>query len=250
MTMHLAAYYQSVDPAASLKLIAAVPDQAIFTSGNDVRVPSTVNNLIGEAALTAATGPIYAEVQSPSLRDLANQDVWPMASAAIFSTPDGFQWHGSNPRSLVSNESVNFAINATGGVAAANYGLLWFADGSPKPTGGKMFSVRATSSSVLAAGAWVNSPLVFNTTLPAGTFQIVGVHAVGANLVAARLVFIGSGFRPGVPANPTNVTNLFPQFRDGHVGVFGEFDVNQPPTVDCLGVTDTTQGYMFDLIMK
>lgn len=248
MTIHLAAFYKSVDPAAALTLISAVPDQAIFTSGNDVRVPTGLANLIAEAGLSAATGPKFAQVQSPTLRDLANQDVEPIASAAVFSHSQQLQDHSANPRALTEAESVNFALEATGGAAAANYGLIWLADGAVKPTTGKTFSVRATSAITLAAGTWVNGALTFQSTLPAGTYQIVGMRAEGTHLVAARLVFIGGTFRPGVPANTDETTDLFPQFRNGMYGAYGSFDVNQPPSVDALGVTDTEQVYMFDLI--
>ena len=245
---HLAAYYQSVDPAASLKQINAVPDQAIFTSGADVRVPTGLANLIGEAALSAATTPLYGQVQSPTLRDLANQDIEPISTSAKFTSYDQMQWHGDSPRDLTEAESVNFAIYATGGAAAVNYGLIFLGDGAVKPTTGKIFSVRATGSASLSAGAWINTALDFNSTLPSGTYQVVGMRAEGTNLVAARIVFIGGQFRPGVPATSATNLALFPWFRVGRAGVFGSFDVNQPPTIDCLGVTDTSQEFVFDLI--
>lgn len=248
MTMHLAAYYQSVDPAGVLTQLDAVSDQAIFTSGKDVRVPTGLANLICEAALSAATGPDFGQVQSPTLRDLVNQDVDPIIAAVKFTSYDSVQRHFENPRGLTEAESVNFAVEATGGAAADNYGLIWLADGALKPTTGNMFSVRATAAATLAAGSWVNAALTFEDTLPAGTYQVVGMYAEGSNLVAARLVFIGGTFRPGVPANSSLAQDLFPHFRNGVAGVFGQFDVNQPPTVDCLGVTDTSQVFVFDLI--
>lgn len=246
--LHLAAYYKSVDPAAALTLISAVPDQSIFTNGNDIRVPKGLTNLLAEAALSAATTPLYAEVQSPSLRQLANQDILPMAVAAKFGAQDQVQRHFDNPRALQEAESINLGINATGGAAADNYGLIWLGDGPIKPTGGKIFSVRATGAAALAAGKWVNTALTFQTVLPAGTFQVVGLRAQGANLVAARLVFIAAAFRPGVPAETAQANNYFPWTRMGAMGVLGQFDIDQPPTIDCLGATDATQSFILDLI--
>lgn len=248
MTIHLGAFYKSVDPAAALTLISAVNDQSIFTNGNDMRVPTGLAYLLGEAALSAATDPLYGQVQSPSLRQLANQDIKPIAAGVKFASTDTIQWHGMDPRPLEVAESLNFGVYATGGAAAANYGLVWLADGAVNSTKGKIFSVRATGSAALAAGAWVNTALSFDTTLPAGSYQVVGVRAEGANLVAVRLVFVGSAFRPGVPAEPSAATNYFRMFRMGGIGVYGSFDVDQPPTVDCLGVTDTSQEVVLDLI--
>ena len=248
MPMHLAAYYESANSAAALAQITAVTDQAIFTSGNDVRVPTGLAMLLGEAAMSAQTGPDSAQVQSPTLRDLAQQDVKPIETAVTWSDVSGIQWHGDNPRQLTPAESVNLAILATGGAAAANYGLIWLGDAAVKASTGAIFSIRATSTASLTAGVWEASALTFSSTLPAGSYDVVGMHAVGANLVAARLVFIGAGFRPGVPGNPTADTNLWPGFRNGRAGTFGSFDVNQPPSIEALGATDTVQKYVFDLI--
>lgn len=246
--LHLGAFYQSVDPAGVLTQINAVQDQALYINGVDMRVPAGLAFLAGEAGLSAATAPSYAQVQSPTLRSLANQDVLPIQTAAKFATQEGFQWHADNPRNLTVAEALNFAIAATGGAAAANYGLVWLADGPTKPTTGAIISVRATAAVTLSAGAWVNGSLTFNSVLPAGTYQVVGMYAEGANLVAARLVFPGGVFRPGVPGNTALTGNLFPQFRNGYSGVFGQFDTNQPPTLDALGATDTAQSLILDLI--
>lgn len=245
---HTAAYYQSVDPAGALTELNAVADQAIRTNGKDIVVPTDLTNLVAEAALSAATGPSYAQVESPSLRQLANQDVGPIVGAVVFGSDPAVQSHFTLPRVLKGNESVNFSLLATGGLAAANYGLIWLSNGPMSPISGNIFTVRATAAAALAAGTWVNGALTFDSTLPAGTYNVVGMRAVGANLVAARLVFVGEGYRPGVPA-VNAVGNLDARFgRYGSIGSFGVFDVNQPPTVDFLGVTDTSQTVFLDLI--
>jgi hypothetical protein len=245
---HLAAYYQNVDPAASLKAINAVPDQAVFSSGLDIRVPTGLAKLLGAAALSAATVPLYAQVSSPTLRDLANQDVSPIADAIVWTESHCLGDFFDNPRDLTELEAVEFAIYATGGAAAHEYGLIFLGDGPVKPTSGKIFTVEATAAITLAAGKWVNGALTFNSTLPAGTYQVVGMKAFGANLIAARLVFVGGSFRPGVLGDPALDQNFNPIFRYGRLGVFGQFDSNQPPTLDALGETDTAQILFLDLI--
>ena len=245
---HLAAFYQSVDPAGALTTINAVADQAIRTSGKDLVVPALIANLVGEAVLSAATGPAYGQVQSPSLRQLANQDVKPIIAAVVFGGNPPMQHHFASPRALKGNESLNFAVQATGGAAAVNYGLVWLSDGALQPIRGNIFSVRAAGAAALSAGVWVNTALTFDETLPAGTYQVVGMRVEGTNLVAARLSFVGEGYRPGVPAVNTVGDRDFLDMRMGRSGTFGTFDVNQPPTLDCLGVTDTAQNVILDLI--
>lgn len=245
---HLLAFYKSVDPAGALVNITPVADQAIRSTTTGFIIPGDIANMVAEAALSAATGPAQGQVQSPSLRQLANQDILPIVAAVKFGTNPAWQHHFQAPRPLKGNEELDFYVKATGGVAAACYGLVWLADGARQPTSGNIFTVYATGAATLAAGAWVNTALTFGSTLPAGTYNVVGFRAEGANLVAARLSFVGMGYRPGVPA-VNAVGDMDPTVtRNGRFGSLGVFDVNQPPTVDCLGVTDTAQVFALDLI--
>ena len=88
----------------------------------------------------------------------------------------------------------------------------------------------------------------FPVSLAAGKYQVVGMRANGTNLVAARLVFGNQGPRPGCPAVNDEVDQDYPLFRDGKLGVWGEFTNSNPPTLDALGVTDTAQEVFLDLI--
>jgi hypothetical protein len=74
------------------------------------------------------------------------------------------------------------------------------------------------------------------------------MRARGTNLVAARLVFPAQIPRPGVPA-VNAIGDLDAMiFRYGAAGELGSFPHTNPPTVDCLGVTDTAQTFIFDLV--
>lgn len=245
---HLAAFYQSLALTGILTAIDAVPDQAIRVNGTDIVVPANIPYLLAEAALSGSTAFTGAQVESPSLRQLANQDIAPIVAAVVFGANPAVQHHFQNPRGLKGNESINLSVNATDATAADNYGLIWLADGALTPVKGNMFSVQATAAATNVAGTWVNSDLTFDSTLPAGTYNIVGMRAVGTGLIAARLVLVGAGYRPGVPAVNAVGDQDFPPSRYGAMGTFGSFDVNQPPTVDCLGSTGTAQTIILDLI--
>ncbi len=245
---HLAAWYESIDPGGVLTPIAAVVDQSVFTVDDVIRVPSAMPNIVGQAALANDASASGAQIQSPSLRAMVNLDIEPIVAAAVFGEPPEGLFHPSSPITVVADEPVTFAINSDPAAAADHYGLAWFGDGPQQPLPGNIFSVRATSALTLSAGVWVNGTLTFGQTLPLGRYTIVGMRARGAELVAARLVFVGGAFRPGVPA-VNALSDLDPLvFRYGRHGAFGVFHSNTPPTVDCLGITDTDQSYIFDLV--
>lgn len=248
MPFHLAAWGQSSDLAGVLTAINAVQDQVLTTSGVDIRVPAALPFLVGHAALLGNATPSRAQIQSPSLRALANLDIEPIVGALVFGSPPEQMIHGDSPIPLVANESINFAAQATGGLATENYGLAWMADGPLQPVKGSIYSLRATAAITLSANTWVNGNLTFSQTLPAGTYQVVGMRARGINLVAARLVFVGGMWRPGVAARDA-LGDLDPYAaRYGAMGVWGQFDSTTPPTIDCLGVTDSAQVFDFDII--
>jgi hypothetical protein len=182
------------------------------------------------------------------LRAIANLDVEPVVAAAVFGSPPEQMVHPDSPIPVVENESLNFAVNSNPAAAADHYGLVWLSDGPLAAVKGSIYTVRATGTCALSAGKWINGNLTFSQTLPAGTYQVVGMRARGTNLVAARLVFVGGLYRPGVGA-VNALGDLDPYFaRYGNMGIFGQFDNTTPPTVDCLGITDVAQTFELDLI--
>lgn len=245
---HTAAWYESIDPGGVLTPIAAVVDQSVFTSGDVTRVPTQMPNIVGQAALVDPLLAAGAQIQSPSLRAMVNIDIEPVVAGLVFGSPPEVLFHPLSPIAVTADEPVTFAVNSNPAAAADHYGLAWFGDGPQVPVPGNIFSVAATSALTLAAGVWVNGTLLFSQTLPLGRYTVVGMRARGTNLVAARLVFVGGAFRPGVPA-VNALADLDPSvFRYGRHGAFGIFHSNTPPTVDALGITDTAQSYIFDLL--
>jgi len=245
---HTAAWFELIDPGGVLTPITAVVDQSVFTSADVIRVPNAMPNIVGQAALLGDVSAAGAQIQSPSLRAMVNIDIEPIVGAQVFGSPPEVLFHPLSPISVVADEPVTFVVNSDPVAPARHYGLVWFGDGPQVPAPGNIFSVAATSALTLALGVWTNGTLLFSQTLPLGRYTIVGMRARGTNLVAARLVFVGGAFRPGVPA-VNAVADLDPRiFRYGRHGAFGVFHSNTPPTVDALGVTDTVQNYVFDLI--
>lgn len=245
---HLAAYYRNFNPGGILSPLVAVVDQAITTNGNDVRVPTVAPNLIGEMALINDASGSLAEFQSPSLRAMVYLDVEPLILSNKFGAlPESFI-HDTSPVKLVPNESLDFYAKSAPAGAVDHYGLAWLSDGPLQAVTGPIYSLTATAAAALAAGAWVPSNLTFTQTLPAGDYQIVGMRARGANLVAARLAFVGGTLRPGVPAVNTIAQTDTLDFRYGAAGIFGQFNNTTPPIVECLGITDVSQSFIFDLI--
>lgn len=245
---HTGAWGQSVQILNVLQAITAVNDQAVFTSGNDLRVPSQLPYVIGLAAAINDATLARAELQSPSLRAMVNLDIEPIIQGKVFGSLPEQLIHPDTPIPVAANESLNMFMQSNAAAGVLHYGLCWLADGPQQPAKGAIYTVRATGAATLVAATWVNTAITFGQTLPAGKYQVVGLRARGTNLAAARLVFIGQAFRPGV-SGVNSIGNVDPfHFRYGNMGVFGQFDTTAPPSMDCLGDTDTTQVFELDLI--
>ncbi len=244
----LVAYYEGLDNGAVLTNIAAVQDPSMTTQGDYIHPPETLPFLLGEIALHGHANLASAEIRSPALRAMAHLQIEPIVPALIFGSPPEAIMHAGSPLPITPGEGLELLINGTPGGVVPNYGLLWLGDGPVTPVFGEMYQVAATAAVTLAAGTWVNGNLVFGQTLPGGRYAIMGMRARGTNLVAARLLFPDTAPRPGVPA-VNAVADLDPRiFRFGGMGSFGEFDADRPPTVDCLGITDSAQSFIFDLL--
>lgn len=251
MTIHLAAYRSSADQAGAAASLNAVVDQAINTDTTFIRVAPAISNLIGEAFLTGAiTAFTSALVQSPSLRQLANQAVSRRGLITDTSKELITQWHGASPRALVAGEGLEFVTNTDAAGAVELQGYVWLADGAVKPVQGNIFTTRATATVQSANGSWTAGALTFQERLPFGTYDVVGLSVLATDCAAARLIFPGLPFRPGVLISDDETGNSLWMWRFGNAGVMGTFDLNQPPQLEVTGGTAAAQVVYLDLIKR
>ena len=245
---HLGAYAQSVDPAGALVNINAVPEQVLFTTAGDLRIPDRFTMLVGEMAAINDASLVRAQLQAPSLRVEVNHDVEPIVQAAVWGNPPETTWHGDSPLQLVTDESLNFAMQSDPAAPALHYGLVWLADGPVEVVKGRIFTRRATATIAQTTTTWVNGNLTLGQVLPAGRYAVVGMRARSTDAVAMRLVFREQVNRPGVPVINAIGDQDFYWFRMGRAGVWGEFPNTIPPTLDVLGGAAAAQIVFLDLM--
>jgi len=254
MAFHLAAFWENIDQAATLQpLAAAAGEQVLFTTGDEIRVPDGLENVALAAAIVGQTN-TRALLVSPSLRDVFNAEITPINDGTdgdcLPSIPHRVLDLRSGPIALAAGESLTAEANANQTDADDQSVLVWLADGPIVPVSvGEVHSLRCTAAITAVAGAWTNGPLTFTQTIPVGTYAVLGMRAMGASLVAARLVFRGGGWRPGVMGSVAEQDEAWPGFRNGGLGIFGEFHSTVPPTLDVLcNDADTAQRIILDLV--
>lgn len=218
--------------ADGLKNHTPVADQHVTVSGDDLTVPE-LNRILG--ALAFSSNIEEAQISSPSLRRMFLHDLFPIWTADYLAQLlPPYSDMKENPLTLERGEKMNFLID-NGGNSEYGVGLVWLCDGTPVPAKGEIRTIRATITGGNSAYKWINQALTLSQTLPVGRFAVVGMHVQPGNeqsMMAARLVFKGGDWRPGVMGGFARIDLRPPEFRNGGLGIWGEFESDSPPTVD------------------
>jgi hypothetical protein len=243
----LVAWSQSVDTSGVLTPVAALADQSVRVNGNDIIVPTGLQNLI--AAYGLGPSITRGQLASPSLRRYLNPEIAPLDVNTLPTPPIGLMQLWDNPILLDAEEALDANFAESGAGAARGTIGAWLADGPIEQVTGDIRTVRVTATTTLIANAWTNAALTFDQTLPAGTYQCVGARFFSTNGQLFRLVFVAGEFRPG-GIMMQNASQDDPDvFRYGKMGVWGEFKHNTPPTVDFLANgADTAETGVLDLV--
>ena len=246
MTFHLFGWTESQD-SAPLVPVAAMADQALTISGDDVRVPSALSNL----GMVYAVGVSLTQVQlsSPSLRRTALLDVEPLdVTAEPISRPPILEYWDA-PIPLRGGENLQGHAAEDGAGATRENILAAFIDQIDPVPAGPRLTVRVTNTSTLGTFQWSNGTLTFSQNLDVGSYAIIGARFQSAGLIAFRFVFVGGGFRPGGIGFDADIDVAPARQRQGGLGSWGEFNDDQPPSVDFLSVSaDTSQVGHLDLV--
>lgn len=251
---HLAAFYQSVDPAGVYVQLAAITDSQLTVNSPRIQVPVLNQVIVAAAGLENTVAPL-ARLVAPSLTAKWRNQLVPFnvgaGGAVIPNNPGRVVDMSDDPIQLVVSEQLTAEISSNPAAGQPQWVLVWFADGKPAPISGPISTAHATVANALVAGAWTLNTLVFDEQLPRGRYQIVGLYAISTNLVAARLVIPSNPWRPGTLGAGGSTAAGYDRFRFGNLGVWGEFEDVDNLQIESLATAAdaaAVQSYYVDLI--
>lgn len=215
---------------AALTALPAVADPHVRVVGNDIYVPVDFKYFWGAAPVGATI--TRAQMSSPSLRRIFLPEQAPLVIGALPTSPYQFYLRDADPLQLDGGEALD--ANITNTASDRETVLAWLGPGASKPDLRPSYTIRVTSTPTAVAGSWTNGAITFDQTLPAGRYDLVGARFRSTNLIAFRFVFVGGTYRPGGVGYAAQNILDHPKFRDGNLGVWGNFAHNAPPTVDFL----------------
>lgn len=246
MPFSVVAWSESQD-SATLLTLSAVSDPHIRTSADDVVVPGFATQILGAYAI--GVNLTQAQLASPSLRRTVNMDLSPFDRLTLPPTTPRFVSRAYSPVPVEKGEALNALTAEDGAGATRATAIAILGDKAPTVDARASYTVRATGTTTLTAFSWTNVVLTFSQTLPSGKYDIVGAFCRSAGAIAFRLVIPGSQYRPGGIGMTNDFDNGIKEQRYGGWGIWGSFDLEQPPTIDVLSATaDTTETVYIDLV--
>ena len=247
MGFSLIAWSESVDTAGSLTEISALTDQHITTKGDDVLVPAFAPNLMALYAMGATIS--QAQFTTPSLRERSLIDISPLNIGAEPITNPRIVDFVHKPIPLTPGEGARFRVAEAAVGAEQETGLAWFeGEHEPAPEG-QIETIRCTATTTLTPHEWTLCELTLSQQLRAGRYAVVGMSAIAAGAICARLIMPGSGYRPGVLAFDAESDFGTTYGRFGALGKWGEFEHVFPPQVEFLSVSaDTAETVYLDVV--
>lgn len=197
------------------------------------------------------TGISNAQINAPTLRQIALPQISALnpTTAPISLAPINVLPPGQFP--IKATDELEIDASNTDAGSQRYITLTWVTDGNMNVNPGQIIPIRATASITSGNLAWGSGVFTLSQALPAGFYDIVGMDVVGANLIAARLVFPQGGVKPGVLARQTTAIIPHEIFRRGRMGLFGSFDTYAQPGIELFGsAAPTTQTIWLDVIKR
>lgn len=244
---HVAAYSQATGAAITNTALVVVPDGILTVSGTTgFLVPSEAKMVL--AASNGATL-TRARLNTPSLRYVGLPSLVPVNASATIPSPVNVVNLVESPIALPKVDTVS--IEATDTAADNITAAMWLMFNRREVPSGKRYRLRGTAAIAGVLNAWANGAITLDQVLPQGQYVIVGMDVVAANVLAARLVFAGTGYRPGCLARNAVGSIQHPIFSDGRLGCYGMFENANLPNLEILlgaGGASAAQEVFLDVI--
>lgn len=254
MVFHLGGYLEDIDSAGVFENLTALVDDRLFTQGDDLRVPELNRVLMVAGGADSVVEP-RMRFDSPTLDLLVRPEIRPLnvqdAVAVEPDSPQAIMKMLMNPWTLGIDEILRVQLNNNPAAVQDQWALLWFSDGPVTPiVGQSIFTARFLSATASVANVWTSVNIVPDENLPPGDYQIVGMRPESAGMIAARVVFrTGNQWRPGALGCDVAEDIQDDVFRNGNLGIWGEFPFTQIPAVEILSISaDAAQTIFLDLI--
>lgn len=246
--LHLLAYTKASAGGVSLEDVPGVQDTwATLNGSSHYLLPQ---DMLVRAVYSLSPNITMEQISQPKLRAIALPSPVPFDVGTAPTSIPAIDWCFPPYFKLGATDELAILQSDNAGGAIQKYAFLVLQDQDVRNLPqNNIITLHATASITLGNKVWGLGTFTLDQTIPYGQYAVVGMDVVGANLIAARLVFPAGGPRPGVIARTSQANKPSLRFRDGSLGVWGYFNSTALPSIELFGnAAPTTQDIWIDVI--
>lgn len=261
MPFHIVAF-RNENLGTTEAIIPPIRDETVMYDDEGIMVP-TLNKILWLYA--QGTGLNHLRLDSPSLRDIGLEDVptfnygnsIPIVesvneagnSVKLIEPCYGICDYGASPLTLTATEKLVVKGSVISGPQNTIV-VMCLADTLPVPVSGNVRTIKATVNVTTTSYEWSSGTLTLTQALKSGTYDLVGLIVPNQDVIAARVIFPGAGWRPGLIGTTFTTSELLNKYLFGNFGVYGSFTHIQLPQVELLTSTSLTNPTVYLQVIK
>lgn len=244
---HMAAYVLTPGAGAyTFTNVPALTDGYLTVMNQHFVFPVNMKLLFASAMHSQMTD---ARFNAPHFREVGFPHVSPVAATQVPGLVGRATVYDPPFLTIPQLDEFAFEASVSGNASDSVIGLIGATDGNMNTPQGDIYTLKATGTITAVANVWTPGNITFESSLPSGTFAVVGMKAFGATLIAARLRFQTYQMLPGCPGLTTNILQDDWRFRMGRLGEWGRFKNTAQPSVEILcTAADTAQTFFIDMV--
>lgn len=244
---HLAAFSQTTGGALTFTALNAVADQMLTLATATTFLTPDKCQLVASYSVGVTLS--RDRLNTPSLRMIGLPSLTPVSVGATNPSPLNIFKSTDNPIDIPPVDPIGVDISDTA-ADTVTVGLWLQYRFQPVPSG-KRYRLRFTSAITGVINAWAFGAITMDTVLPQGSYTVIGLDVVAANVILARLIFADGGPRPGCTVRNAVGSIMHPLWTSGELGVWGTFNNANMPQLEILlgaGGANAAQEGFIDVI--
>lgn len=229
--LHLFAFQKSIAQTVYGD-VQAVNDNVLTLSNNHLMLPK-ISKMF--AALAVGLNIQQFRFNAPSLRSIGLPEFPDVNVGTTVVSPVAILNRVDEPLILQPSEEIEVdAIQTSVGAQNATV-LVALQLNPPQRNVGPIFTIKYTTVVTGAFGSWTSGTMSPTQTIQNGTYAIVGMSAIGAALLGARLIIPNQVYRPGCFGRQAYGNFEQPIFRANNLGTWGTITPPFNPTIEIIG---------------
>jgi hypothetical protein len=177
----------------------------------------------------------YTQLVTPTTRQISIPRMIPISSTILPPTNPNMVDMRGQPFHLRAIEEISM-LN-TLGTNASNLpfvNLLFVGNSLVPVPQGDIYTLHGTSTTAAVSLAWTSISITYDTTIPAGTYAIIGCQHISTNALAHRFIFKDQIYRPGFVSVTSAGNRPNWEYYRGGMGQLGTFTTVTYPTIQVL----------------